>query len=44
MEKHCNDSFGAAVDYVRKPFKVAYILLVMVYAFAYIIAVFVWLV
>lgn len=24
MEKHCNESFGAALGYVRKPFKVVY--------------------
>lgn len=44
MEKHCNESFGAALVNVRKPFKVVYILCVVFYAFVYIIAVFVWLI
>ena len=44
MEKRCNESFGAALVYVRKQFKVVYILYVMFYASVYIIAVFVWLI
>lgn len=44
MEKHCNESFGAALGYVRKRFKVVYTLYVVFYAFVYIIAVSVWLI
>lgn len=41
MEKHCNESFGAALVYVRKQFKVVH---VGFYTFVYIIAVFLWLI
>lgn len=44
MEKHCHESFGAALVYVRKPVKVEYILYVVFYAVVYIIAVSVWLI